>query len=637
MTAALATPRHRALLLLDLYATVLVLAAIGMTLVFVRNFDVGAPWQQNRFSLVGTSAILAFVAAFCFQASARLWGRFNFESILTWVEMVGSWQTSRIGTGNNFTSRMNTENNVVRTEAMTLRVWRARIESVVFGKDEARQVTAMFSTEQEAKALAAQLMQFARSQSVLVAPFSGEDEKRIAALNAGERAMDAGAPHAAAAAQLHRDLETAAAHQAVGFTSAVSSGGGARRRAAQALLLGLRHRSAAGGEVLRQLRGAAAATGVSSLRPPATDHRQAASSRASNAHANPRHRRRRLPRRGDRRQRAGARPCAHGLQSRPCAQRLAGRRRSDRRRPHQRHRPAARTRVRCRDRRLRLRSGRPARERRRARLVPALLLRLEHLGLRVVHARAGARERPLAASDGIAEDDRDRARHYGPQKAACERVVAAAFGERALIVRPGLIVGPRDPTGRFSHWPWRALAGGDILVPDVTATEPIQLIDVRDLADWIVRAVEAGASGAYNATGPQDGRACGWPEVLEACVDAARRRGGAPLRFVPVGEAFLVEQGVAPWNELPLWMPTTDPEHPGFMRVDCSRAVAAGLVTRPLAETVDAVLDEFAGARRRRSAPAGKLAPARERELIAAWRERAAAAAASEAIAEASQ
>ena len=120
---------------------------------------------------------------------------------------------------------MNTENNVVRTEAMTLRVWRARIESVVFGKDEARQVTAMFSTEQEAKALAAQLMQFARSQSVLVAPFSGEDEKRIAALNAGERAMDAGAPHAATAAQLQRDLQTAAAHQAVGFTGALAGAG----------------------------------------------------------------------------------------------------------------------------------------------------------------------------------------------------------------------------------------------------------------------------------------------------------------------------------------------------------------------------------------------------------------------------
>ena len=102
-----------------------------------------------------------------------MWGRFNFESILTWVEMVGSWQTSRIGTGNNFGGRMNTENNVVRTEAMTLRVWRARIESVVFGKDDARQVMAMFSTEQEARALAEQLMQFARSQSVLVAFSAG--------------------------------------------------------------------------------------------------------------------------------------------------------------------------------------------------------------------------------------------------------------------------------------------------------------------------------------------------------------------------------------------------------------------------------------------------------------------------------
>jgi hypothetical protein len=83
----------------------------------------------------------------------------------------------------------------------------------------------MFSTEQEAKALAAQLMQFARSQSVLVAPFSGEDEKRIAALNAGERAMDAGAPHAASAAQLQRDLQTAAAHASVGFSGAGTDAG----------------------------------------------------------------------------------------------------------------------------------------------------------------------------------------------------------------------------------------------------------------------------------------------------------------------------------------------------------------------------------------------------------------------------
>jgi len=125
--------------------------------------------------------------------------------------MVGSYQTSRIGTGQNFTSRLNTENDVVRTEAMTLRIWRARIESVVFGKDDARQVTAMFSTEAEAKALAADLMAFARSQSVLVAPFSGEDQNRIAALNAGEHALLPTAPAIGTAAQVQHHLQTAAA------------------------------------------------------------------------------------------------------------------------------------------------------------------------------------------------------------------------------------------------------------------------------------------------------------------------------------------------------------------------------------------------------------------------------------------
>ncbi len=218
--AALGEPRHRALLLLDLLAAALVIAAVAMALYFVRAFDVTAPWRDNRFSLIGTAGILAAIAAFCFQASARLWGRFNFESVLTWVEMVGSYQTSRIGTGNNFSSRMNTENDVVRTEAMTLRIWRARIESVVFGKDDARQVTAMFSTEAEAKALAGELMAFARNQSVLVAPFSSEDQNRIAALNAGERAIapaispamtPAVGHEAGTAAQVQHHLQTAAA------------------------------------------------------------------------------------------------------------------------------------------------------------------------------------------------------------------------------------------------------------------------------------------------------------------------------------------------------------------------------------------------------------------------------------------
>ena len=225
----------------------------------------------------------------------------------------------------------------------------------------------------------------------------------------------------------------------------------------------------------------------------------------------------------------------------------------------------------------------------------------------------------LAASNDTAEDDRNRD-HYGAQKAACERVVERAFGERALIVRPGLIVGPRDQTGRFSHWPWRALGGGEVLVPAVPASTQIQVIDVRDLAEWTVRAIEDQRSGAYNATGPQGGT-LDWPTLLETCIAAARGRAAPPLATVAVAEDFLLANGVAPWNELPLWVPSSDAERVGFARVDCSRAVAAGLVTRPLADTVEAVLDEASGLVADDPRLRGKLGRTREAELIARWRE----------------
>lgn len=211
--SALADRRHRPLLWIDLYATVLTVASIAFALSFVRGFDPLAPGAANRYALLGTALILAFVALFCFRSSAGLWGRFDFESALVWVEMVGNYQTSRIGTGNNFSSRMNTENDVVRTEAMTLRIWRARIESVVFGKDDRRQVTAMFSTEKEAKALAAHLAEFARGQSVFVAPTSAADQARIAALNAGERSLVGPSdvmPAAALAHEMHKAQAIAA-------------------------------------------------------------------------------------------------------------------------------------------------------------------------------------------------------------------------------------------------------------------------------------------------------------------------------------------------------------------------------------------------------------------------------------------
>ena len=240
---------------------------------------------------------------------------------------------------------------------------------------------------------------------------------------------------------------------------------------------------------------------------------------------------------------------------------------------------------------------------------------------------------PLAPVDGIVTDDRDL-KHYGPQKAACEAEVRAVFCDRALIVRPGLIVGPGDRSGRFSHWPWRVAAGGEMLVPDMadnaTDSEPLQFIDVRDLGAWMVSLIEPGARvthgthgtrgthDTFNATGPAGGTAIGWNTLLAACRAEAAARGLAPATPVRVSEAFLLQHAVQPWSELPLWLPSTEPKYAGFNRIDLTRAMACGLHTRPLRETVGAVLDEGLPEpddKRR----AGKLTPHREAQLLAAW------------------
>jgi 2'-hydroxyisoflavone reductase len=224
---------------------------------------------------------------------------------------------------------------------------------------------------------------------------------------------------------------------------------------------------------------------------------------------------------------------------------------------------------------------------------------------------------PLAPADGIARDDRDL-RHYGAQKAACEAEVSRVFGERALIVRPGLIVGPGDTTGRFSHWPWRVMDGGAMLVPDVPAGEPLQFIDVRDLGEWMVSLVEQQTGGVFNATGPVGEPACDWNALVAACTAEALARGAIPAAVQRVSESFLAEHDVKPWSELPLWLPSDDTGYRGFSRVSLARAVAAGLRTRPLRETVAAVMDEGLPTpddKRR----AGRLTREREAELLAAW------------------
>jgi 2'-hydroxyisoflavone reductase len=208
---------------------------------------------------------------------------------------------------------------------------------------------------------------------------------------------------------------------------------------------------------------------------------------------------------------------------------------------------------------------------------------------------------------------------YGPLKALCERSVDEVFPGRALIVRPGLIVGPRDPTVRFSYWTARVARGGEVLAPGDPET-PVQLIDVRDLAEWIVRMAEEEQVGVFNATGPGEPLTMGG--VLETCRAATR----SDARFTWVGEDFLAERGVFPWNHLPLWMPPSRTTHRCFHRIGIERALAAGLTFRRLAQTV---LDTLAWQRSAAGQPLPDkpgvpmpdltLRPEREAELLAEW------------------
>jgi 2'-hydroxyisoflavone reductase len=193
---------------------------------------------------------------------------------------------------------------------------------------------------------------------------------------------------------------------------------------------------------------------------------------------------------------------------------------------------------------------------------------------------------------------------YGALKAECERLVEAAYGDQALVVRPGLIVGPHDPTDRFTYWPRRIAAGGRVLAP-APRDAAVQFIDVLDLGAWIVRATEAGLAGAYNATGE--------PTTFERLLDECARVTASGAEIVWVAGERLVEAGVGEWMELPLWI--VAPEFAGMQRADVSKAVAAGLTFRPLAETIRDTLEWD----RHRTTPRAEgvgLSPERERELL---------------------
>jgi 2'-hydroxyisoflavone reductase len=188
---------------------------------------------------------------------------------------------------------------------------------------------------------------------------------------------------------------------------------------------------------------------------------------------------------------------------------------------------------------------------------------------------------PLA--ELVDPDNEDISANYGALKAACERVIQDLYLDRALIIRPGLIVGDHDPTDRFTYWVWRTAQGGTILSPGNPEIYT-QFIDVKDLAMWMIMMIENGAQGIYNATGGADSVTLG--DVLDACLHITRSH--AHFKWVP--EAFLQAQNVKAWSDIPLWIPTTLETHRGFLRVSCNRAQVAGLTYRPLGATVRDVL-----------------------------------------------
>jgi nucleoside-diphosphate-sugar epimerase len=194
---------------------------------------------------------------------------------------------------------------------------------------------------------------------------------------------------------------------------------------------------------------------------------------------------------------------------------------------------------------------------------------------------------------------------YGGLKVGSEGAVLEMLGERATIARAGLIVGPNDPTERFTYWPRRLAEGGDVLAPG-DPDAPLQVVDARDLGAWLVHAAESRAGGVFNAAGPAEPLTLGGAlERIAAAVDSR-------ARLVWTDEQRILDAGVQPWMELPLWLPGTDAD--GLMRADVSRALAAGLTFRPLEETARDTLAWSREAGEQRPT----LARAKEAEILAA-------------------
>lgn len=203
---------------------------------------------------------------------------------------------------------------------------------------------------------------------------------------------------------------------------------------------------------------------------------------------------------------------------------------------------------------------------------------------------------------------------YGGLKALCEQAAEQVMPGRVLIVRPGLIVGPYDYTDRFTYWPLRVARGSEVLAPG-RPERPVQLIDARDLAEWLVLRLERGDVGVYNAN--RQPNTLTMKNVLDECKSISDS--DAVLTWV--SEAFLQKENVTAWSAMPLWLPEEDaPQLAGFMFINCDKAHDAGLRIRPLRETIS---DTLTWAREELSGVPLKagIDPAREQSLLRKWHE----------------
>ncbi|HEV8267668.1 MAG TPA: NAD-dependent epimerase/dehydratase family protein, partial [Thermoanaerobaculia bacterium] len=204
---------------------------------------------------------------------------------------------------------------------------------------------------------------------------------------------------------------------------------------------------------------------------------------------------------------------------------------------------------------------------------------------------------------------------YGPLKAMCETAAEKAMPGRVTVIRPGLIVGPNDPTDRFTYWPVRVDRGGEVLAPG-TPKDPIQFIDVRDLAEWTIRMIESGSTGTYNATGPKSELTIG--ALLSSCKAVAK----SDAAFTWADADFLEAQKVSAWGDMPVWVPPVG-DSMGFSRISNKRALDKGITFRSVDVTAKDTLDWWKAqpAERRAKMKAG-ISPEREAAVLKAWHEK---------------